>query len=474
MRRTKIVATIGPASAPETVMRQMLRVGLDVARLNFSHGDHATHTDYLDRLRRLAVEEGTNLAVLQDLQGPRLRIGSLAGGEVELVAGQTFTLTSRQVVGTAEEAHVEACDLPRDVHAGDTILIDDGLLELAVQRTTPTDVVCQVIIGGPLRPHKGINVPGVTLTVPAITEKDEADLALGLRLGVDYVALSFVRSAEDVLALRALMGRLGGQAPIIAKIEKHEAVARFDDILAAADGVMVARGDLGVETSPEDVPVMQKMVIAKCNAVGKPVITATQMLNSMVVNPRPTRAEASDVANAIFDGTDAVMLSAESSVGRYPVGAVGMMARIAIKAESALPSAALQSRLAGMTTNNVTDSIGRATVEMASALGARAIISMTDSGYTARMVARHRSPVPIMAMTPDEQTRRRLALTWGVRAALVPHYRTVDEMLALAERAAVESGVAARGDVVLITAGLPIGVGGRTNLLKVQTVGENL
>lgn len=338
MRRTKVVCTIGPASADETVIRQLLRAGMDVARLNFSHGDQPTHAQYFERLRRVAREEGANLAILQDLQGPRLRVGEIVGGEVNLSPGQEFTLSSRPVLGTATQAHVEAVDLAREVGPGDTILLDDGQLELSVLRTTSADVVTQVITGGPLRSHKGINVPGVTISVPAITDKDRDDLAFGLQLGVDFVAMSFVRSAAELSGLRQLMLQLGGQVPIIAKIEKHEAVARFDEILAAADGIMVARGDLGVETSPEDVPVVQKMVIAKCNAVGKPVITATQMLNSMVESPRPTRAEANDVANAIFDGTDAVMLSAETSIGKYPVLTVMMMARIACKAEGRCPT----------------------------------------------------------------------------------------------------------------------------------------
>ena len=472
MRRTKIVCTIGPASAEEALLRQMLRAGMDVARLNFSHGDHASHALYYERLRRVAREEGANLAILQDLQGPRLRVGEIASGAVSLAAGQEVTLTSRPIVGNAQEVPVLAVELAREVGPGATVLLDDGQIELLVLRTSETDVVCRVITGGALRSHKGINVPGVTLNVPAITEKDKDDLALGLRLGVDFVAMSFVRSAAELNDLRRLMLQLGGQAPIIAKIEKHEAVARFDEILAAADGIMVARGDLGVETSPEDVPVVQKVVIAKCNAVGKPVITATQMLNSMVENPRPTRAEASDVANAIFDGTDAVMLSAETSVGRYPVLTVKMMARIACKAEEVLPYEAVQGRFSALIRNDVTDSIGKATVEMANALDAKAILTMTESGYSARMVARHRSPKPIVAVTPNAATRRRLALSWGVSSVLVPRYETVDELLAVAERTAVQSAGASPGDVVIVTAGLPIGVGGRTNLVKVQTIGE--
>lgn len=472
MLRTKIVCTIGPASGGEAVQREMIAAGMNVARLNFSHGDHATHATYIEGLRRVAAELGANLAILQDLQGPRLRVGTLASPQVELKAGQQYVLTTRPVIGNDEEAYVEAVDLARDVKAGDAILIDDGQLELRVVRTSGKDVVCVVVTGGPLRPHKGINVPGVVLSVPAITDKDKDDLAFGLEHGVDFVAMSFVRSAEEVRGLRDLVSQLGGSVPIIAKIEKHEAVDRFDKILAAADGVMVARGDLGVETAPEQVPVVQKMAIAKCNAVGKPVITATQMLNSMVENPRPTRAEASDVANAIFDGTDAVMLSAETSVGKYPVESVRMMARIAGRAEQALPYEAMQARLSALLSHNITDSIGRATVELADALEAKAILTMTESGYSSRMVARHRSPSPILGVTPNPLTQRQLALSWGVTAVLVERYRTVDEMLALANQMAVDCQVAGPGDKVIVTAGLPIGTGGRTNLIKVQTVGE--
>ncbi len=472
MRRTKIVCTIGPASAAEDVLRRLIRAGMNVARLNFSHGDHATHARYVDLIRRLAGEENAPLAILQDLQGPRLRVGALGEAEVRLEVGRQFVLTTRPVVGSAREASVEGVHLAREVRPGNTVLIDDGQLELAVLATTDTDVICRVVVGGPLRPHKGINVPGVTLSVPAITEKDRRDLAFGVEHGVDFVAMSFVRSAADVWELRRLLAELDGELPIIAKIEKHEAVAAFDEILAAADGIMVARGDLGVETSAEEVPIVQKMAIAKCNAVGKPVITATQMLNSLIENPRPTRAEASDVANAIFDGSDAVMLSGETAIGRYPVLAVETMARIAARAEESLPFAERQPRAAVTGPNAVADAIGRATVEVAEAVGAKAILTMTTSGYTARMIARHRPTKPIVAMTHSETTLRRLALTWGVSPVPVRRYESVDELLAVAERSALESGFARQGDRVVITAGLPIGFGGRTTLLNVHTIGE--
>lgn len=473
MTRTKIVCTIGPASADEGVLRQMLRAGMSVARLNFSHGDHATHEQYIGLLRRLAREEDVNLAIMQDLQGPRLRIGVLEEEVVNLVAGQEFILTGRQVVGTDREVTVEGVDLAREVAPGNTVLIDDGQIELTVVRTGDEDVVTRVATGGPIRSRKGINVPGVTLSVPTITEKDRRDLRFGIEQGVDFVAMSFVRSAADVTELRRLMAEMGGEAPIIAKIEKHEAVAAFDAILEAADGIMVARGDLGVETSAEEVPIVQKMAIAKCNAVGKPVITATQMLNSMIQSPRPTRAEASDVANAILDGTDAVMLSGETSIGHYPVLAVKTMARIATKAEDLLGRTWARAADRGRAEDETADAIGRATVEIAEGIGAKAILTMTSSGYTARLIARHRPSEPIVAITHRETTLRRLALTWGVTAMLVPHYDSVDSLFAIADRAASASGAAKAGDSIVITAGLPIGLGGRTNLLNIHTVGES-
>lgn len=453
----------------------MIRAGMSVARLNFSHGDHETHLATINLLRQVAREEKANLAILMDLQGPRLRIGPIAAGQATLEAGQRFSLTTRQVAGDAHEVLVEGVNLPSEVGPGNTILIDDGLLELTVLDTNETDVVCRVVTGGPLRPRKGINVLGVTLGVPSITEKDEKDLAFGVKHGVDFVALSFVRSARDIITLKKRLSALGSRIPVIAKIEKHEAVTNFDEILAAADGIMVARGDLATETSPESVPIVQKMVIRKCNAVGKPVITATQMLNSMIDSPRPTRAEASDVANAIFDGTDAVMLSGETSIGQYPVLSVKMMASIATTAEQSLPYGEMTRRLSKKGNYTVTDAIGQATVEIAEEINAKAILTMTESGYTARMVARHRPSTPIIGLTPNEETLRRLALSWGVRPVLVGGYDSVDELFATAERAATASGFAHPGETVVITAGLPVGRGGgRTNVLKVHYIEEGL
>ncbi|MGE5618390.1 MAG: pyruvate kinase [Sphingomonadaceae bacterium] len=472
MRRTKIVCTLGPASAPEATLRAMIRAGMDVARLNFSHGTHESHAALIALVRKVAAEEGRVVAILQDLQGPRIRIGEMAGGKATLTAGSHFVLTTDEVAGSDERATVRGAPLPRDVQPGDRILLDDGALELLVVGTSRTEVDCTVVFGGVLKSHKGINVPGRTLSVPSITEKDRADLAFGIQQGVDFVAMSFVRSAEDVRQLRRLMAEQGAQIPIVAKIEKHEAVGCFDEILEATDGIMVARGDLGIEVAAEQVPLLQKMIIAKCNEKGKPVVTATQMLDSMIRNPRPTRAEVNDVANAILDGSDATMLSGETAAGAYPVRAVETMARIAETTDEALPYDDLMRRTAMAKMHSITDGIGQATCEMSYELGARAIITSTESGYTARMIARHRPRARIIAPTPSESTLRQLALVWGVHPYLTPRYRDTEEMIRRVVEVAQENGHVQEGDLVIITAGLPLPVHGRTNLLKAHVVGE--
>ncbi len=472
MRRTKIVCTIGPASQSDSVLREMITSGMDVARINFSHGDDNTHAAYISSVRQLAAEEGQVVAVLQDLQGPRVRIGPIYGNEVAISPGNTIILTSRSVAGDAREVSVHGADLSKDVKAGNSILIEDGLIGLRVEDVRPGDVVCRVVDGRVLRAHKGINVPGVTLSIPTITDKDRLDMAFGAKHQVDFVALSFVRTADDIHEARKLLQSLGSDAPIIAKIEKHEAVDNFDSILDAVDGIMVARGDLGVEIPLEQVPVVQKSIIAKCNAAGKPVITATQMLNSMIENPRPTRAEASDIANAIFDGTDAVMLSGETAAGHYPVESVRTMAKIAVQAEQALPFSRYIQEILLTPATSVTDAISQATVEIAYELNAKAIVTMTASGFTARMIAKHRPKTPILVATPNEKTRVRLALTWGVQTPLRKEYRTTDELIESAVEVALSTGIAAQGDRIVITAGIPIGMPGRTNLLKVHTIGD--
>lgn len=472
MRRTKIVCTIGPASQSDDVLREMIKSGMDVARINFSHGDYPTHAAYIASIRRLAVQQGQVVAVLQDLQGPRVRIGTVSGGQAYVPTGAAVVLTSRPVAGDAHEVSIQGADLSQDLRPGNRVLIEEGLVELRVEDVRPGNVVCRAVVGGFIRAHKGINVPEVTLSVPTLTDKDRADMAFGVKQQVDFVALSFVRSANDIHEARALLGSLGSDAPIIAKIEKHEAVENIDSILEAADGIMVARGDLGVEIPLEQVPIVQKSIIGKCNRAGKPVITATQMLNSMIENPRPTRAEASDIANAIFDGTDAVMLSGETAIGRYPEGSVRTMAKIAVQAEQALPFSQRIREIVLSAAESVTDAISQSTVEIAYELGAKAIVTMTVSGYTARMIAKHRPKTPILVATPSEKTRTRLTLTWGVQSPLRKAYRNTDELIESAVEVALATGIAAEGDKILITAGIPIGVAGRTNFLKVHTIGE--
>jgi pyruvate kinase len=466
--RTKIVCTLGPSTDHPEVLRAMIRAGMSVARINFSHGDHAAHARRIALVRQVAQEEGAIVAILGDLQGPRWRVGVIEGGYISIAPGQRITLTTRPVPGSPQEVHLPHPELVALVQPGQILLLDDGLLEFRVEEVNGTDVVCRVVRGGTLSSHKGINAPGLPLTLPALTEKDRLDVRFAVEQGLDYLALSFVRTAEDVRALRGLLQELGASIPIIAKIEKREALDNIEAILEAADAVMVARGDLGVEIPPEEVPIHQKRIIRLCNRAGKPVITATQMLNSMVSHPRPTRAEASDVANAILDGTDAVMLSAETATGTYPVEAVQMMARIARIAEEAMPHRRWLDLIGEPA--EVTEAISRATVEIAEQIGARAIVTSTMSGYTARMIARHRPSVPILAVTPVPATLRRLALVWGVQPALMPAVRNTDEMLGAASQAALQSGLAQPGDLLVITAGVPFGRPGHTNLLKVHRI----
>ncbi len=474
MPQTKIVCTIGPATAHEEGLRGLIQAGMDVARINFSHGDPETHTSTIRAIRRLAAEEGRLVAVMADLQGPKLRVGALPPEGIRLREGQEVVLTPSP--GTPDEIPLPHPELIRDLEPGQTVLLDDGQMELIVTDKTSGALRCRVVVGGVLTSHKGVNVPGASLRFSALTEKDRRDVQLAVREGVDYIALSFVRRPEDVLELRRLLEQAEAEIAIIAKIEKPEALEAIHEIVAVADGVMVARGDLGVEAPAEEVPFYQKAIIRLANQVGKPVITATQMLQSMIHSPRPTRAEASDVANAILDGTDAVMLSGETAVGEYPLEATRTMARIAANAEAHLPRQQMRQprpdEPGQEAVTRVTDAISRATVELAVEVGARAIITSTISGTTARMVARHRPCLPIIAATPSPITQRRLALVWGVVPLRVPDYRSTDEMLSLTIRAASQAGLVARGDTVVITAGIPFGGRGKTNMLKVHVVGE--
>ncbi len=489
--RTKIVCTIGPASSSLETMRAMLRAGMTVARLNFSHGTRAEKEMLARRLRRAAAMEGRLLALMGDLQGPKIRVGELPPGGVMLREGEEVRLTAGTIGDPQHDIPFPHPEVIADLHPGARLLLDDGNLELQVIAREEEAVRCRVLVGGRLGSHKGVNLPGVPLRISALTEKDRADAVAALEMGLDYLALSFVRRAEEIAELRDLLyTRLGarperrtGRDPhhipaIVAKIEKPEALDNLEAIVREADAVMVARGDLGVEIAPEEVPLAQKRIIRLCNRMGKPVITATQMLQSMVEHPRPTRAEASDVANAILDGSDAVMLSNETAVGRYPVEAVAMMARIAEKVESSasFPYAQLLTPEAGEPplppSAMISRAISRATVEIARECHAKAIITSTESGRTARSVSRHRPPVHLIAATPFETTARRLQLVWGVEPLLVPPFRDTDSMIRAMVRGTVEAGTVHVGEIVVLTAGIPFEVHGVTNMLKVHTVRE--
>jgi pyruvate kinase len=461
MRRTKIVATIGPASRDPRVLEKLVAAGANVLRLNFSHGTHEEHLQVIGAAREIGTRLHRPLALLQDLSGPKIRTGRVAGDTIELADGARIAITTdEQVVGTPELISTTYVLLPRDVAPGDRILLDDGNLELKVLGTSGERVDCEVVHGGPLKSHKGMNLPGVKLSTPALTEKDRHDLLFGVEHGVDYVALSFVRKAEDLAEAKALI-------PVIAKIEKPEAVESLTAILEAADGVMVARGDLGVEMGTEDVPILQKRIIAMANAAGRVVITATQMLESMIEHPRPTRAEASDVANAILDGTDAVMLSAETAAGRYPVEAVETMARIADYTEEHGPGGAKASPRGPGTA--VTRSLARVAASVAEELSCKLILAFTESGLTARLLSGFRPPVPVVAVTHDDRVYRRLALWWGVVAIKSEWVENTDELLAAGEERLKARGLVIKGDTILMLSGQSLSAGA-TNMLRVHTV----
>jgi pyruvate kinase len=468
MRRTKIVATIGPASRDPAVLEELIRAGANVLRLNFSHGAHADHLAVIRAAREIATRIEAPLALLQDLSGPKIRTGKVEGGLIELPDGARIVITTDEtIVGTPQRISTTYDPLPRDVAAGDRILLDDGNLELAVEGVRGEEIDCRVVHGGPLKSNKGMNLPGVKLSTPALTAKDREDLAFGIAHGVDYVALSFVRQAADVEEARGLIRSLGGTAPVVAKIEKREAVDDLPQVLDAADGVMVARGDLGVELSTEEVPTLQKRIIEMANGAGKVVITATQMLESMIDNPRPTRAEASDVANAILDGTDALMLSAETASGRFPVEAVATMARIAGYTERHYGSRP-PARVTGAG-STVARSLARVASTVAEELDCRLIVAFTESGATARLVSAYRPRVPIAAVTYNPDTYRRLALWWGVLAVPSGFAPTTDEMIVKGEELLKQRRLVRSGETVLMLAGQSH-TAGATNMLRVHTI----
>ncbi|MBB6172361.1 pyruvate kinase [Nocardiopsis mwathae] len=468
-RRAKIVATLGPATSSPDTLRALVDAGLDVARLNLSHGTYEDHRNNYDNVRAAAEAAGRSVGILADLQGPKIRLGTFADGPVELAPGDEFTVTTDDVPGDARRVSTTYKGLPGDVRPGDRVLIDDGRVVLECTKTTSTDVHTRVIIGGPVSNNKGLNLPGVSVSVPALTEKDEADLRWALEQGVDTVALSFVRSPADADECHRIMDEVGVRVPLIAKIEKPQAVERLQDIIEVFDGVMVARGDLGVELPLENVPMVQKRAIERCRDKAKPVIVATQMLESMISAPRPTRAEASDVANAVLDGADAVMLSGETSVGQYPVETVQTMDRIVAAAEQESLRA---SHILNRVPETTGGSIARAAAEVGATIGAKALVAFTMSGETARRLARYRSPIPLMAFTTEPSTRSQLALTWGVETYCVPWVDHTDAMVAQVESELLEMGVYSKGDKVVIVAGSPPGTPGSTNSLRVHRLGD--
>ncbi len=468
-RRSKIICTLGPASESQETIDALLQAGMDVARLNFSHGTHAEHGRTIVRVRQASGKYKKPIAILADLQGPKIRTGSLPGGKpVLLETGQQFTITTREIPGTSTRVSTTYKRLSREVRRGDRILLADGLIELRVLGVRGENISCKVVNGGELGEHKGINLPGVKLKAHAITPKDRKDLAFALRSGANFIAVSFVRRAQDVLAAKAAVARAGKDTPVIAKLEKPEAIENLDGILEVSDGVMVARGDLGVEMSPEKVPVVQKEIIWMARQARLPVITATQMLESMTQNPRPTRAEASDVANAIYDGSDAVMLSAETSTGRYPVESVEMMDRIIREAEASITRYPRPQRPEHM---NVAETTCELICHASEELRLKVIAVFTESGSTARLVSKYRPRPPIIAFSPDQETRRRLSLLWGVVPRTITRVRNIDGLAALAEKRLLEEKLVRQGDVVGIVAGTPLGIRGTTNFMKFHVIG---
>lgn len=475
MRKTKIVCTIGPASESLETLIELIDAGMNVARLNFSHGNYEEHGARINSIREAAKMTGKNVAILLDTKGPEIRTHTMENGAVELISGSEVKISMVEVIGTPQKISISYPGLIDDVHIGSTILLDDGLICLEVSEIDRArgEITTKVLNSGILKNKKGVNVPGVRVNLPGITEKDTKDILFGIKQDIDFIAASFVRRAKDVLEIRELLELNNAlHIRIIPKIENQEGVDNIDEILEVSDGLMVARGDLGVEIPAEEVPLVQKELIRKCNSLGKPVITATQMLDSMQRNPRPTRAEASDVANAIFDGTDAIMLSGETAAGSYPVEAVKTMHRIASRAEAALEHRDILSNRSKQSAHTIPDAIGQSVAHTALNLDVAAIIAPTESGHTASMISKYRPKAPIIAVTSSETTSRRLALVWGVYPQTSYQVNTTDEMLDTAVQAALNSKIISHGDLVVITAGVPVGEKGTTNIMKIHVVGD--
>ena len=473
MRKTKIVCTLGPATDREGVLREMMRAGMNVARFNFSHGTHPEHQARLEVLKALREELNLPVAAMLDTKGPEIRLKSFANGSVALSTGQEFTLTTEDIVGDETRCAITYAELPSDVKEGDTILLDDGLVRLTVLETDSSNIRCRVENDGTMKNNKGVNVPNVRLSMPYMSQRDRDDILFGVEQGFDYIAASFVRTAADVREIRQLLDKHHSNIRIIAKIENQEGVSNLADILAVADGIMVARGDMGVEIDFTEIPIIQKDMIAKCVACGKPVITATQMLDSMIENPRPTRAEITDVANAIYDGTSAIMLSGETAAGKYPVEAVRTMDAIALRTEANI-ECDMPVRKAKQTKLSITAATAHAACTTAMDIGADAILSVSQRGVTAQMVSRFRPSTTVVALLLDPQVQRQMALYWGVEPITMPFASSTDELVDFAVQAAEEAGIVKQGDLVVVTAGVPVGVSGTTNMIRVCQVGGAL
>jgi len=475
MRRTKIVCTIGPASSGVEALDRLAAAGMDVARLNFSHGTHAEHADVIRRIREGEERWGRPVAILQDLQGPKIRLGTFGpngGRRVDLEPGRAFALSRTPCVGNVERVYVAPPESLAEAKVGDQVLMDDGMIQLRVEETTAQEVRCRVVAGGRIGDHKGISLPRVPLPVSCLTDKDRTDLRFGIEQGVDFVAISFVRSAADIAEVRQFLAERGASVPLVAKLERQEVMANLPGVLATVDAVMVARGDLGVDVPLEDVPHLQKEIVRQARAVKIPVIVATQMLESMVTHLRPTRAEVSDVATAIFDGADAIMLSAETATGRYPHQAVDVMSRVALRAEAAVRAQEPVRRRGESHTAGFPEAVSHAAATAANALNARAIVAFTQSGFSARLISHQRPDVPIIAFTPATEVRRRLALSWGVFSRLIRKVETTDDMLEEIEHALLGDHSVSVNDVIVIISGAPMWVTGSTNLMKLHRIGE--
>ena len=474
MRKTKIVCTLGPSTDREEVLRDMILSGMNVARFNFSHGNYDEHRRRLDALKKIRTELGVPVAALLDTKGPEIRLKQFAGGKAHLKTGQTFTLTTREVEGSAEVCSITYKDLPGDLAVGSTVLLADGLISMTVTSLSDTDIQCRVDNGGPISNNKGVNVPGVRLSMPYMSQRDKDDILFGIEQGFDFVAASFTRSAQDIQEIRRLLNAGDSKMRIIAKIENREGVDNIDEILAAADAVMIARGDMGVETDFTEIPMIQKNIIFHSFSSGKPVITATQMLESMMENPRPTRAEITDVANAIYDGTSAIMLSGETAAGKYPVEAVRTMAAIAERTENDSSYFGHLRKAPADTRMSIAAATAHAAATTAADIKADAVVTVSKSGETARLLSKVRPATPIIACVMEEAVQRHLALSWGVTPLMMPYAHDTDELIDLSVKAAEEAGLVQSGDLVVVTAGVPVGVSGTTNMIKVHLVGDSL